>query len=300
LSHIDTSLFIHYQNGEGKNQAGNQPKTKEKTNFQNFGRIMTPEECYIMKIVIADIDGTLLNFGAAAPSPLVQEALTRLHQKGILVYAATGRPPYVVPELGFDGIIGFSGGIIQDKEGHVLFADPMPEEQVLQFWRNCQKENAPVVFATDKQLTADRYGKELDDYMKIARQACIPDEHFEDRLHDPVFQGMVALPMEQRAHLLDGCPDLRLIWWHPSATDVVNKHTNKGISLQRLLEALDIDICDSIAFGDGDNDKELLQAAGTSVAMGNASDELKALADAVCESVEQDGFYHELKRRNLI
>ena len=57
---------------------------------------------------------------------------------------------------------------------------------------------------------------------------------------------------------------------------------------------------EAIAFGDGRNDIEMLEAVGTGVAMGNAIDEVKARADVTCKSVEEDGVYHYCLEKKLI
>ena len=57
---------------------------------------------------------------------------------------------------------------------------------------------------------------------------------------------------------------------------------------------------EAIAFGDGHNDIEMLEAVGIGVAMGNAKDEVKAKADFVCQSVENDGIYHYCVENKLI
>ncbi|MCI8920007.1 MAG: HAD hydrolase family protein, partial [Eubacterium sp.] len=60
------------------------------------------------------------------------------------------------------------------------------------------------------------------------------------------------------------------------------------------------DMADTVAFGDSMNDQQMLEYAGVAVAMGNSCQELKDIADIVCESVEEDGVYCEFKRMNLI
>lgn len=57
---------------------------------------------------------------------------------------------------------------------------------------------------------------------------------------------------------------------------------------------------DTVAFGDSMNDYEMMNAAGISVAMGNSCQELKDMADRICESVDDDGIYHEFLRLGLI
>ena len=55
-----------------------------------------------------------------------------------------------------------------------------------------------------------------------------------------------------------------------------------------------------LLLGDGRNDIEMLEAVGTGVAMGNAIDEVKARADVICKSVEEDGVYHYCLEKKLI
>ena len=61
-----------------------------------------------------------------------------------------------------------------------------------------------------------------------------------------------------------------------------------------------VGIQDTIAFGDSMNDYEMIETAGIGVAMGNACEELKERADAVCEDVCADGVYYELNRLGLV
>ena len=56
----------------------------------------------------------------------------------------------------------------------------------------------------------------------------------------------------------------------------------------------------AIAFGDGSNDIEMLEAAGTGVAMGNATENVKKIADVVCGSVADEGIYHYCLDHHLI
>lgn len=67
-----------------------------------------------------------------------------------------------------------------------------------------------------------------------------------------------------------------------------------------MLEAYGISTEQSIAFGDGNNDIEMLESTGTGVAMANGSARLKAVADDVCASVSDDGIYHYCLEKGLI
>ena len=81
----------------------------------------------------------------------------------------------------------------------------------------------------------------------------------------------------------------------PKWLEVMMKNISKGHSLQQLMQKFNIDAKDVIAFGDGENDLEMLQTAGTGIAMGNALDVLKQQADKVTLSNNEDGIYFAIK-----
>ena len=81
--------------------------------------------------------------------------------------------------------------------------------------------------------------------------------------------------------------------------EIIPKGIDKGRGMKLVCDYYGIDLKDTIAFGDSMNDYEMLKTAGTGVAMGNACEQLKAAADLVCESVQEDGIYHALKRMGL-
>ena len=66
------------------------------------------------------------------------------------------------------------------------------------------------------------------------------------------------------------------------------------------MEHYHIDRSEAVAFGDGNNDLEMLKAVGHGIAMGNASDELKEIAEEVCGHVAEDGIYYYCKEHGMI
>ena len=84
------------------------------------------------------------------------------------------------------------------------------------------------------------------------------------------------------------------------AVDVIPASGGKGIGIEKLLAYFGIDRADALAFGDGNNDREMLLTVGTGVAMENGSPELKAIADAVCGPVDRDGVYWYCAENGLI
>ena len=88
--------------------------------------------------------------------------------------------------------------------------------------------------------------------------------------------------------------------WHPDFTDIVAKGLSKASAASILLDRLGIAREECMAFGDGGNDVPLIEYAGIGVAMGNAAEEVKAVADLVTRSVDEDGIVATLKNFGLL
>ena len=89
------------------------------------------------------------------------------------------------------------------------------------------------------------------------------------------------------------------IWWD-RAVDIIPANGGKGIGIQKVLEYYHLDKSEALAFGDGNNDIEMLLSVGTGVAMGNASPQLKEVADEICKDVAEDGIYDYCLTHGLI
>ena len=85
-----------------------------------------------------------------------------------------------------------------------------------------------------------------------------------------------------------------------NAFEIYSNVISKATGVQKVLEYLNLNVQDSYAFGDGLNDLEMIQTVGTGVAMGNAVDEAKAVANYETDRIENDGIVKALKHFELI
>ena len=108
------------------------------------------------------------------------------------------------------------------------------------------------------------------------------------------------MPAEKDTEVAAMLPHCRLPRWHPQFSDLVNRENSKASGIEALLRHYGIDRSECIAFGDGGNDIEMLDYCGIGVAMGNASDEVKAHADFVARSVDDEGILHALTALDII
>src|SRR5699024_9614349 len=91
-------------------------------------------------------------------------------------------------------------------------------------------------------------------------------------------------------------PHLKFTRWFSHTVDVNDRFMNKSVGIERMLNHLDIAPEASIAFGDNQNDLEMLSYVGMGVAMGNAIDATKSKADFITKPLHEDGIFYALEQ----
>jgi Cof subfamily protein (haloacid dehalogenase superfamily) len=250
--------------------------------------------------VLADVDGTLIT-EAKVLTPRSIEAIEQLHERGVLFAITSGRPPrgmkMLVSPLEMRGpMAAFNGGIIVRPDMTVLdeltvAADVAPavidviRAQGLYAWiyRGTQwyvtdphaphaaRESATVQFqptvVPSYDVLLDRAVKIVgvsDDYDRVARCEAALHEQFGTR---------VSASRSQ-----------------PYYVDVTNPAANKGVVVGRLSHHYQIPLEQIATLGDGANDVLMFERSGLSIAMGNASAEVRRQATYVTASNEDEGF----------
>lgn len=255
-----------------------------------------------IKIVFFDIDGTLIDMERKEISPKTLEALRRLKERKVFLCLATGRGPLTLPHFAgveFDAFLTFNGSYCFNRE-RTIFSNPLTGEDVRTILRNAASIHRPVSIATKDRMVANGKDEDLADYYAFAKREVEVSDEFEDVAKDAVYQVMLGCRKADYPLLLRGTRRARITAWWDRAVDIIPADGGKGEGIRQILSYYHLERGEALAFGDGDNDIEMLRAVGHGVAMGNASDTLKEAACEICLSVTQDGVYHYCLTHGLL
>lgn len=257
----------------------------------------------MIKMIALDLDNTLLN-SSKKISAQNQKILHELHQRQIKVVVCTGRPinavwPYI-DQLGLtepnDYTITFNGGmIIRNHDRQVLYKTGLKLADFDLIHDYAEKHNLPLDILDFKQVY------ELTDLGKSSYQEVLNaplqfiDKDFADLSDQEEYSKAIMSESVQRldqarADFPASVADkYKIVRSQPQIMEFLPKQMSKAYGLNILLKHFGLDFSNLMAFGDAENDLEMLQAAQVGVAMENASDAIKKTADATTLDNDSDG-----------
>lgn len=256
-----------------------------------------------IRIAFFDIDGTLIDMEKKQITPTTLKMLRRLQAKGIRICLATGRSPIVVPHfegVEFDATLSYNGSYCYTRSGETIFSNPIPPQDLALLLRNAAAIGRPLCLATSSRLAANGSDKDLADYFAIAKIGVDIAPDFAEVAKGTVYQIMMGGRKDEYAAILKDVQGAKIAAWWDRAVDIIPATGGKGVGIRKMLEYYGFAPSEAIAFGDGNNDIEMFQAVGNSVAMANASPDLKAIATDHCGHVAEEGIYHYCVEHGLI
>lgn len=249
-----------------------------------------------IKLIATDLDGTLLGSGGVLLAENTR-ALKRAQDAGIAVAICSGRLPAICSriarEMGLDAckIIGLNGTQIWDAPfGRELFCAVFPEETARACWKILKDANVPVThYGPDSVFTNQRFDTESAEtrYRNIFGGAGVTVEIAPDAVERGIegktlkllakFPGGKAQE-DAVCAALRSVPGILLTTARAGTMEIMLAACGKAAGLSRVADALGITAAEVMAFGDFDNDLEMLRWAGFGVAMENGTAEVKRAA----------------------
>lgn len=260
-----------------------------------------------IKLIALDMDGTLLN-----RQKLVSEenasAIKRAMDKGIYVTIATGRMPasavYFAKQLNMNcPVISCNGGVVKDlNTGKSIYEAHFPKDTITKLISICYQKNWYIrwyigdtiyiryvdmdmflAYKTTKGLNIVEVGDEFEKYTENVTQLVVCDlngniQKIQDELSN-IFKDKIGLQQNTEYTM-----------------DITLPNINKAVGLSKLAQYLQIDKSEIMACGDGDNDLDMIEYAGLGVAMGNAIDDVKNIAQFITKDCDEDGIAYVIDK----
>lgn len=255
----------------------------------------------MIKAAFFDIDGTLLSFKTHQVSQGTIKAFDILHRHGIHTFIASGRPKILFPTfpITFEGYITMNGGYVY-VDNQVLLSNPIPRDESQRWLQYVEDNNLATMCFTDNNMSLNRIdpvGVKIREQLEFEMPPIVPIQEMAER---DIYQFIALTPAEKDRDIEALLPHCRMPRWHPAFTDIINADNSKAVGMERILHHFGLTNKECIAFGDGGNDIEMLEYAHIGVAMGNAADNVKAKADYVTTSVDEEGIFTALQQLHII
>ncbi|EOT47228.1 MULTISPECIES: Cof-type HAD-IIB family hydrolase [Enterococcus] len=276
-----------------------------------------------IKAIFFDIDGTLLTSQGQIRHS-TRCAIETAQSQGIFCGVATGRAPFeiqrLIQDLPIDVCVSYNGSLVEMADVSIYERTFSPErlEELVEV---CTHQKRQMIFETrtkkigsfairightypfsawipvlSKWFPLEKVTK-LFSYLKTKRLSRGVRQMLDQQLK--VYQCVVLTTPSDEAslHQLEQVDVLRS---NPYSVDIVPKDGNKIVGIQMFGRFTDISLDEIMVFGDHENDMGMLQAAGIGVAMGNASDHVKAVADYVTKSNQDDGICEAMEHFGIL
>lgn len=256
-----------------------------------------------IKAIFFDIDGTLVSFKSHTVPESARRAIARLREQGVKVFIATGRLMKhvgIVNDIEVDGYITVNGGYCITSAGEVIFESAFPRATVERVIDLSEQYGFDLNVMTHEDMYVSSMGERV---KKIASMINIMPTVADVRAiaaTQPVVQMCPYISRELEQEIMPLLPDCVGSRWIETFMDLNVRGVDKSLGIQQVMNYYGLTMAEAMAFGDGGNDLPMVRDAAVGVAMGNACDELKAVADYITSSVDEDGVSRALEHFGLI
>jgi hypothetical protein len=263
----------------------------------------------VIRLIVADLDGTLLNSDHVV-SPFTERAIREALARGVLFTIATGKSfpstPAITAIFGIEiPVICSNGTQVFMPDGTPVYEDPIPLELALEAVQMTEARGFTPVVHTQMGLLAPIHDANVQELIEHHEPVPTLTPNITHTLRngqkpyklvlmsqdwDAVdrFQSELETRFEGRAYVLR--TGLK------SVLEVLPLSASKGTALQVILDRLNIAPEETMCLGDNYNDVDMIRLAGIGVAMGHAPPAVRDAADYVTGTHDEDGVGHAIRR----
>ena len=254
--------------------------------------------------IFFDIDGTIYDGKEGCIPPSAIKALHKIQAKGIKIFLATGRSlPAVLKsnldnEIKWDGYVCSNGACIHDHNKELIAGSFFSDIQLQAIFELAHDTSVALAIQSD-QIVFSPF--DINEHMIEAFRFFnnpVPDAKPYEK--EPIAMVLAFQIKGFDYRIFDALPNVITVEGKANYADVMQKGITKATGIRKLRQLMQIEDGLIMSFGDADNDLEMIQDADIGVAMGNATDTIKKIADHVTTAIDDDGVYNALLHYNLI
>lgn len=255
-----------------------------------------------IKALFFDVDGTLLSHKQGIIPQSAIDAIKAAQARGVKAIIATGRDiveldKLPIHDVDFDAYLTLNGNICLDRDRKMFDGNPIDQGELEVLVSIFQAGRIPFVLIGEDH----RYINYVDDVVintQMQTHGTIPEV---GEYHgETIYQCLAFVDAEMRQRLENMLDQCTITSWNDTGIDIIAKTGGKDAGIQKFLDREGITRSHIMAFGDGENDKPMLEYAAIGVAMGNGVEKLKAIADYITTSVDDDGIKNALQHFDII
>lgn len=255
------------------------------------------------QLIFFDIDGTLLTEEKTLPSS-TKHAIYRLKELGHELAIATGRAPFMFKELreelGIHSFVSFNGQYVV-YNGQPVYQNPLDPKELQLLTEAAGQQQNPIIYENHEEMCANvEFHPHIEEGMgslKLSNGPIYNPTFYQGR---DIYQSLLFCNEAEQVEYREKFSKFEFVRWHERSVDVLPAGGSKAKGIEALIRYLNIPLEDVYAFGDGMNDIEMLSFVHNSVAMGNAVDQVKAVAKYITKHVEEDGLLRGLELVGLL
>lgn len=262
------------------------------------------------KLIALDMDGTLLN-SQKQISERTKAAIARARENGIRIVLASGRPINGIrsklEELNIrserDFVVSFNGSLVQNVATGAILHNEIIDGKSARLVAGLARELGVCTHAFSQEfgLITPENNKYTEHEAEINSMpvtemdfSLLEDDH-------PIIKTMIVAEPELLTRAIRQFPasfheQFTIVQSTPFFVEFLNKKSNKGLAVQAIAEHLGIKKEEVICMGDAENDHHMIEYAGLGVAMANAMEETKKIADYITHSNDEDGVAYVIEK----
>lgn len=258
------------------------------------------------KLIAIDVDDTLINDDKVVTEG-TQRALEQAIERGVTVTLATGRmyasAQNVARQTGLNvPLITYQGSLVKNLiDGSVLYERSVPADAARKIFEYCERNELHLQLYVNDRLYVREENDKIKEYADISKIPYTVEPDYAKLSAEPNTKMLI---IDEPAYLDELAPIFRdmlgdavhITKSKPNFLEFTHREGTKGHALKALAKQFGCDMSEVMAIGDSWNDHDMIEVAGLGVAMGNAIDSLKAVADYVTLTNNEEGVRHVIEK----